>query len=860
LGLKRYQAKRKFDRTPEPEGAPRRDSGPLRFVIQKHAASRLHYDLRLEADGVLKSWAVPKGPSLDPADKRLAMMVEDHPLDYRFFEGTIPAGNYGAGTVMVWDEGVYTVPPATDRQTAERLVTAGLDKGDLKLILDGKKLRGSFVLVKVRRGNAENAWLLIKKRDQYSANSDIRDEDRSVLSGRSMEEIAANAPAKLTAHIDKPSRPQKKKIRAVSKAPMPHGIRPMLATLVKAPFNKGGWFFEVKWDGYRAIAEVEREQVRLYSRRQNSLAENYEAVVHALRRLDHRAVLDGEIVAVDERGVAQFNLLQRYQSSRKGRLIYYVFDLLYLDGRDLRNEPLAHRKELLQQILGDNPTLQFSQHIETEGIAFFEAARAQGLEGIVAKRADSPYREGMRTTTWLKIKTEQRQEAVIAGFTEPKGARTALGSLILGVYQNDQLVYVGHVGTGFDEAELVKLQSRLTPLLQKTCPFVKRPPTNSPPHWVRPELVCEVSFHEWTPDGNMRQPVYHGLRNDKAPESVRREMPRPVSQIIGPTAAAAPAKKRRHKTSPPKPTDAAAPVSAPGNVRVPLTNLKKVFWPDEGYTKGDVIAYYRDLSAFVLPYLRDRPLSLNRHPNGINGKNFFQKDVSRQPPPPWVETKKIISDDGRGRAINYMICQNEPTLLYLANLGCIEINPWSSRVAFLDQPDYLLIDLDPEAISFDRVVEAAQKVHRLLDRSGAPTFCKTSGKRGLHIYVPLGAQYDYAQVKQLAEIIARLVFKQLPTSTSVLRPPAQRQNRVYLDYLQNGRGKTLAAPYSVRPWPGATVSAPLKWSEVTSRLDPSQFTIRTMHQRLSRVGDLWSDVLGPGIDLADCLERLHRIG
>jgi bifunctional non-homologous end joining protein LigD len=822
--------------------------------VQKHAASRLHYDFRLEAEGALKSWAVPKGPSMNPADKRLAMMVEDHPFDYRSFEGTIPAGNYGAGTVMVWDEGVFTVPPLTDRNTAENAVLAGLASGKLKLVLDGKKLRGGFMLVKTRYGKAENAWLLIKERDQFATESDVLAEDRSVISDRSMDDIAKGKA------IWKSSKPKKTRPRSKTLlisdaplAPMPHHVHPMLATLTVKPFDRPGWYFEVKWDGYRAIAEVEGETVRLYSRNQNSLAGHYPRLVESLRNIGRDVVLDGEVVVLDERGVSRFGGLQNYRKIPSGQLVYYVFDLLYADGRDLRKLPLSRRKELLKAILPSTPTLQFSEHIENDGVHFFEAASAQGLEGIIAKRADSSYQEGTRGSDWLKIKTQREQLAVIGGFTKPQGSRIGLGSLLLGAYEGEKLVYIGHVGTGFSDAELRKLYAMLAALAQDTCPFEKKPKTNAPPIWVTPRLVCEVTYQEWTHDDHLRHPVYHGLVNDAPPMSVRRDTGSPSTKSRP---------QRGQKVSQPiaKPSVIGGPSSftTAEGIRVPLTNSKKVFWPKEGYTKGDLVSYYRDVAAFVVPYLKDRPLSLLRHPNGIEGASFFQKDVSQQPPPAWVETVKIESDGKGGRDITYSLCQNEVTLLYLANLACIELNPWASRVGSLDKPDYFYLDLDPEDVAFERVVETAQSVHKLLDKVGAPNFCKTSGKRGLHVYVPLGAQYEYGQVKQVAELIARVVHHQLPHTTSILRMPVHRQKRVYLDHVQNGRGKTLASAYTVRPWPGATVSTPLKWSEVRRGLDPSKFTMKTMRKRVDRVGDLWKGVLGPGIDLKSCLKRLRQ--
>jgi bifunctional non-homologous end joining protein LigD len=871
VSLAKYRSKRRFDHTPEPAGRDRSRGGPLRFVVQKHRARQLHYDFRLELDGVLKSWAVPKGPSLDPGEKRLAMQVEDHPFDYRTFEGIIPPGNYGAGTVMVWDEGTYEAPGTSSRAECEAALRRDLAEGHLHLVLHGHKLQGGFSLVKLRSGEA-NAWLLMKKRDSFASSADVREQDRSVISGRSLEEIAQGARARgevwLSNGREEPIAPED-----APQAKMPHRIIPMLATPVEEPFDRPGWLFEVKWDGFRAIAEVERRGVRLYSRNHISLKERFLPVVQALEQLGHEVVLDGEVVVVDEQGRAQFQLLQNYQTTRQGRLVYYVFDLLYVDGHDLRGLPLRRRKELLGQVLKGARDIRLSEHIEEKGIAFFRAATAQGLEGIIAKDAASRYREGVRAREWQKLKTRLRQEAVIGGFTEPRGSRPNLGALVLGLYEGDRLVYVGHSGSGFDATSLAEVWSRLKPLERATCPFDKRPATNAPAHWVEPQLVCEVEFQKWTADGYMREPIFLGLRDDKDPHAVRRERPesarKPASRgrkppeggQAPPPGANAPGSPHSAHAPPPgadapgSPGPAHAPgANAPGSP--PLTNPDKIYWPAEGYTKRDLVAYYRHVAPFALPYLRDRPESLNRHPNGIEGKSFFQKDVSERPPPPWVETVRLSSSH-RG-AITYIVCQNENTLLYLANLGCIELNPWNSRMQTPDQPDYLIIDLDPVETPFRQVVEAAQAVRKTLEQAGAACYCKTSGKRGLHVYVPLGARYQYEHARQFAELIANLVHRQLPESTSVLRDPARRQKRVYLDFLQNARGQTLAAPYSVRPVPGATVSTPLRWREVTPRLDPTRFTIRTMARRLERVGDLWQGVLGSGIDIQQVLERLAR--
>lgn len=828
MSLREYRRKRRFEVTPEPPAAMASGVGPLRFCVQRHHATRLHYDFRLELNGALKSWAVPKGPSLNPDDKRLAVMVEDHPLDYRTFEGTIPKGNYGAGTVMVWDEGVYHHRQTIDRAESERLLAKGLEEGQITFMLYGMKLKGEFALIKLQRGEP-NAWLLVKKRDQFATDHDVLQQDRSALTGRSIEEIAAGMP---------PLRKPKPDLKGAPNVPMPRNVKPMFAEAVEKPFDKKGWLYEIKWDGYRAIAQLEGERVRLYSRRNLAYGSEYGSVAQYLHAIEHDAVLDGELVVVDDQGRPRFGLLQNYGNEQAGQLVYYVFDILHLDGHDLQKLPLKRRKEILSEVIGYLPNVKVSEHVEEHGMTFFDAVVAKGLEGVMAKDGNSPYRQGIRSTSWLKIKGQQRDEAVIAGFTKPQGSREGFGSLILGQYRDGILTYVGHVGTGFDTKTLHDLRAKLEPLRIDKCPFAVRPETNAPATWVKPELVCEVSFQEWSHDGHVRHPVYVGLRSDKRAKDVQPEKHAP----------------------PPKPTAVQVTAPKPGQVTinghvVALTNLNKIYWPEDGYRKGDLINYYRGIAPVILPYLRDRPESLNRHPNGIHGKNFFHKDAGDQAPP-WVKTVRMPSDGGDKREINYLVIQDEATLAYVANLGCIELNPWASRLQHIDQPDFVVIDLDPEVVAFDVLVKVAQTVRKLLDKTDAPCHAKTSGKRGLHVYVPLGARYDYEQAKTFAELVARLVNAQLPDTTSVIRNPAERQQRVYLDFLQNGKGKTLAAPYSVRPVVGARVSAPLKWTEVKKGLDPAKFTIKTMPARLDKVGDLWKPVLDTAIDLKHSLERL----
>ncbi|MDB4939913.1 MAG: ATP-dependent ligase LigD phosphoesterase module / ATP-dependent ligase LigD polymerase [Candidatus Doudnabacteria bacterium] len=796
--LEKYNKKRKFNTTPEPKGKklPAGKSKPLSFVVQEHHASHLHYDFRLELEGVLLSWAVPKGPSMNPGDKRLAMMVEDHPISYGGFEGDIPKGNYGAGHVSIWDKGFYSSVQTAERKQSEKLIKAGLHKGHITFVIFGEKLKGEFALIKIKaqKSAKENAWLLVKADDQFAVNNSS----------------ATKTP----------------KVAASVKVPMPQSVQPMLAKLTDQPFDDNDWIYENKWDGYRAIAEIQDKKVRLYSRNDNTFNAQFSPVVKELEKLKVNAILDGEVVALDSSGKPSFQLLQDYQI-KKSTLVYYVFDLLYLDGKDLRELPLIKRKALLKNLVPKSKVLKFSEHTIGEGKKLFVLAKKAQLEGIIAKKADSPYRSGKRSAEWLKIKTHMRQEAIICGYTAPRGGRKGFGALILGLHQKNNLRYIGHTGGGFDDKAIKALKAKMDLLKISKSPFKVPPKTNAPATWVKPELVCEVVFQEWTDQGTMRQPIFLGLRKDKNQESVIKEQIEPIKKV------------------------------SPKNERPSeFTHLDKIFWPKEKYTKGDLINYYRKISPYILPYLKDRPESMNRHPNGIDGQSFFQKDVGHSLPN-WIETVEVFSESNQ-KNINYLVCQDQKTLLYMANLGCIEINPWSSRLKNLENPDYAVIDLDPGDISFDKVIEAAQTIHKVLEKAGAASYCKTSGATGLHIFIPLAAKYNYDQTKQFAEIVATIVQKKLPKTTSLVRSPSKRKKQIYLDFLQNRKGQTLAAAYSVRPRPGAPVSTPLEWKEVKKGLDPKNFNVKNIFARLAKKGDLWKPVLGKGIDLKKVLKNLDQ--
>lgn len=840
MALKEYKKKRSFSDTPEPKGG-KPSTGVLQFVVQKHAASRLHYDFRLEMEGVLKSWAIPKGPSLNPADKRLAMQVEDHPFDYKDFEGIIPAGNYGAGTVMVWDEGTYEPLEATDEEkaTQDRVLRKELRAGSLKFRLNGKKLKGEFALVKTR-GRGDNSWLLIKHRDRYATEDPVTDKDKSVISRKTLEQIAGNPRARANIALPATGR----------KAPMPKDLAPMLATLVDKPFDKAGWSYEIKWDGYRALGYLKKGKVELRSRNNKSFVKYY-PVYDALKAWSINAVVDGELVVLNEKGESNFNQLQNWRSEADGSLIYYVFDLLWLDGRDLTGLPLSQRRALLQSVVPASvvpaeSTIRFSESFETSGTEFFEKAQKLGLEGIMAKKTDSSYTPGIRTKEWLKIKTSSRQEVVIGGYTRNEGTSKLFSSLLVGVFERGRLQYTGKIGTGFTEEMQKEMMKQFKPLVQKASPFDTEPDINKPSRfrpdpleakatWLKPVLVCEVSFREMTDDGVMRHPSFEGMREDKRAKLVVRETALPAQQVV---------KDKRERHTLLNPADESQSREINGH-ELHFTHLSKIFWPKEKFTKRDLLNYYYQVAPYILPYLKDRPQSLNRHPNGITGPGFYQKNVSGKVPD-WIDTFPYHSAADQ-QDKEFLVCTDEASLLYMISLGCIEVNPWSSRVQAPDNPDWCIIDLDPDKKTpFDKVIEAAQVTKKILDTAGIVSYCKTSGSTGLHIYFPLGGSYTYEHSKEFARLIVQRVHDEIPAYTTIERTVKDRKGKMYLDFLQNRPQATIAAPYSVRPKPGATVSAPLHWEEVKKGLTTRDFTIINMPARLKEMGDLFKPVLGKG--------------
>lgn len=831
MGLGKYFSKRHFSKTPEPRGAPKKvASKRLAFVVQEHHASHLHYDFRLELDGVLKSWAIPKGPSMDPHIHHLAVHVEDHPYEYRKFEGVIPKGNYGAGNVIIWDEGWYE--PRSESSNPQETLRKAYSDGHITFVMHGKKLKGEFALIKMPKQGDDN-WLLVKKADTFATSTDITEQDTSVKSGKHVDDLGGRV-----ATIELSEYP---------KVAKPWAVKPMLCTLIEEPFDKDNWLFEIKWDGYRAIASKKKDEVALYSRNALDFSAKFAPVYEAIRDLEHDVILDGEIVVIDEDGSPHFEWLQDWHHEPKGSLHYYVFDILWCDGRDVRTMALVGRKALLRSVIPEKSVIRYSDHIVKNGSHLFTEMQSRGMEGIVAKDADSTYQEGVRGENWLKIKTHLRQEVVIGGFTEPRGSRQYLGALIVGVYDKGELVYVGHSGGGIADEERKRLRAMLDKIERKTSPFSTEPKPNAPVHWVRPELVCEMNFAEWTNDGSMRQPKFVGLREDKKPAAVTREKPHRHAKPR-----AAQTKERqpvsRHKTQ--VNTSKASRQTS----QVEFSHLDKVFFPEHKYTKGDLITYYESVADVMLPYLKDRPHSMLRQPGGSMDHGFFQKNNEHLPD--WVPSTDIYSESNHG-TLHWIVGGELDTLRYMVQLGCIEINPWSSRIQHLDKPDWLVIDLDPEGVTFEDVITVAQTVKAVCDEWKVPAYPKTSGKTGIHIYIPLAARYSYEQAKNFAHLMVIEVNKRQPKLTSLERMPKKRPHKIYLDFLQNREGQTLAAPYSVRPTPDANVATPLHWDEVKKGLKPNDFTIKNTVHRLTRTGDLWQPVIGKGIDIAAILKQFE---
>ena len=910
MGLQEYKRKRDFHKTPEPAGQVHGGAGNS-FIIQKHAATRLHYDFRLEMEGVLRSWAVPKGPSLDPAEKRLAVHVEDHPLEYGTFEGIIPKGQYGGGTVLLWDRGTWH--PEGDPVEAYR-------KGRLKFRLEGEKLHGRWNLVRTRGrdGDEKESWLLFKENDEEarpgSADAIVLERPESVDSGRSLEEIAAdpehvwqsNRPEKTDTFKDKirkaaaaaaekmvpakkapvkkttakkasPKTPEPEPtavfdlatIPGVRKAKMPERVEPQLATLVSEPPRGAEWIHELKFDGYRVLCELRDGEVRVVTRNGKDWTDRFGALAEAIAALPTRqAILDGEAVVLLPDGTSSFQALQKaLGEGRHQDLVYYAFDLLYLDGYDLRGAPLLSRKDALAALLSGHPQegkIRLSDHVQGQGDDFYRQACGFALEGIIAKRGDFPYHGG-RSKEWLKVKCLKRQEFVIVGFTDPEGSREGFGALLLAVHgdEDNELVFAGKVGTGFDSRLLRDLRKRLDKLERKT-PAFKNAPRGAEArrsHWVEPELVAEVAFTEWTEDGILRHPTFQGLREDKPASDVRREREQRTEELDPPspekTATAqrpaakkaavkksvakkpAAAKKAATAKAGPKPKLAAARANVAEIAEIAgvrISNPDKVLYPEQGVTKRELALFYERIADWMLPHLADRPLTLVRCPEGRAKHCFYQKHINEHVPPAVLRVD--IGDDEPYGAVKDLT-----GLISLVQMGVLEIHIWGSHRQDFERPDYLVFDLDPdEGLGWDRVVEGALLVRQYLEALGLRTFLKTTGGKGLHVCIPIARRDGWDEVKAFTKAVTESVVALEPGRYTSKLPKASRKGKIFIDYLRNGRGATSIAAYSTRSRPDAPVSTPLFWEELETDVRGNTYTVRNLPERLASLkSDPWAD-------------------
>jgi bifunctional non-homologous end joining protein LigD len=892
--LKEYSAKRTFTATPEPPPAmPLAGGGPLLFVVQQHSATRLHYDFRLECDGVLLSWAVPKGPSLDRNEKRLAVHVEDHPYDYGSFEGVIPAGQYGAGEVIVWDCGIYSPDEGGetwfhDRARAESEVREGLEKGKLSIQLRGEKLKGSFALVKTKEAKQ---WLMIKHKDRFVTNSDVTARNRSVLCGKTVQELKFVPTQRISASRLAP---------AGKVEPMPTAIAPMLAEIGDKPFHRGEWMWEPKLDGYRVLAFIDGQGVKLRSRRGLDLSDKFPRLVAEIaEQAVHGMILDGEIVAFDAGGKPSFAALQDRAGLKTERdiaaadktwpVVFVCFDLLHFAGIDLRKSPYTDRRRYLAQCLLPSPLVQLV-HTHEDGVALSAAALASGFEGVIGKRKDSRYETGRRSQAWLKVKPTMTADFVVGGYTKGKGARAPLGSLLVGYWDKKGLRFASHVGSGFDDRALKQVKAALEPLQRKTNPFSDEPELNAPTTWVKPETVAEVSFQSWTEDGHLRAPVFLRLRDDIDPRHVRRAE-------TGPAAAAeagGPVDDVVAQLASPR----AALTLAVGSHQIRLTHLDRVYWPADpaqdlpAYTKRDLLRYLAQVSPCMLPHLADRPLTMIRMPDGIRGQRFFQKHWEQERPD-FVESITVFSSS-KDEQHDYLLCNNLPTLLWLAQSGTLEFHVWHSRAkpgtdtvardtdyagslesleaSVLNYPDYVLFDLDPyiysgkeakgaepelNTIAFEKGKEVAFWLRELLQGMSLDAIVKTSGKTGLHVFVPIRRTIDFDAARHVSELVGRHLQRLHPKDITLEWSIPKRTGKIFMDYNMNVRGKTLNVAYSPRGAPGAPVSMPLTWDELAGA-HPLDFTLGNAPQRLARTGDRWREALQKKQDLEKALARTAK--
>jgi bifunctional non-homologous end joining protein LigD len=816
MNLSEYKRKRDFQKTREPQGLVRqRDSQSLIFAIQKHAASRLHYDFRLELNGVLKSWAIPKGPSLNPKDKRLAVHVEDHPFDYKDFEGTIPKGEYGGGTVLLWDKGVWI--PHQDPEKDYR-------EGKLEFELKGKKLKGNWVLLKMHGEAGANGknWLLLKEKDKAASDQvDLLQKfPKSVVSGRTLEEITASTHPKIPTSLVPPSQARK--------APLPHFLKPQLATLTSKTPTDDHWLHETKFDGYRALSRIEKGKVKIFTRKGNDWTSRFPNIAKALAKLPvEQAFLDGEIVKLLPNGLSSFQALQNALGKKEEKdLYYYIFDILHWNGLAFIDSPLEDRRNFLEKLLRaskENDLLGFSEAILGKGKIVFQEACRQGLEGIISKRRDRGYEPG-RSRNWLKIKCTRRQEFVIIGFTEPSGSRRGFGALLLGVYDSKgTLHYTGHVGTGFSHDSLKQLYTHLQKLEQPK-PVLKLPEgvRRRKIHWVKPELVAEVEFSEWTQDNILRQPSFQGLREDKVAIDVVREETKPPP---------APSDLKERKRVRSKSDQIAG---------VQLTHPDEILFSEQGITKQDLASFYLEIAEYILPYLKDRPLSLVRCPEGAQKKCFFQKHLNQKTS---ANALKTITIKEKGEAGIYIMANDISGLITLVQMRVLEIHPWGSRADDIEHPDLMTFDIDPDpSVEWKRVIQAAQLLHSVFDQLHLKSFVKTTGGKGLHVVIPLSRKHDWDEVKDFSKMIAQTIAKEDPTHYTYELSKAKRKGKIFLDYLRNQRGATAIAPYSTRARSEAPVAVPLSWEELDVKLKSDHFNVKNLKKRLSSLKkDPWKE-------------------
>lgn len=861
-GIATYNRKRDFSKTAEPPGKVSAPSkGEPQFVVQKHDASRLHYDFRLEIDGVLCSWAVPKGPSLDPGEKRLAVRTEDHPMDYGGFEGTIPQGEYGGGTVMLWDQGTFK-PIGNARE--------GLRKGDLKFELRGQRLRGSFVLARMRprpKEKGEN-WLLIKHRDDAarpgSGDAVVRDNTISVKTERAMDEIAKGSKtwssnrtkkkkAEVEAEAPAPRRAAKpaarielSKLTGARKARLPQKLSPQLATLIEEPPAGTDWLSEIKFDGYRMLARIEDGEIRIFSRNGLPWEQKLPKIAKSLARLKvESAWLDGEIVVLDEDGRSSFSRLKNALGGEQGDIFFFLFDILHLDGYSLVNCRQDDRKAVLEQVLGPKPPawLNYSDHMAGLPDRIRQRACEMNLEGIIVKAADAPYK-GQRTRHWLKLKCIQREEFIVVGYTDPQGSREGFGAVHLGYYDADgKLHYAGGCGSGFNTKTLKDLHGRLESSVRKIPPSIlihgDGPPKRL--NWVKPEIVVETQFTEWTDGGSVRHAVFLGLRDDKTPSDVVRDPPtEPIGRFSGAgTVVTAVAAKPRKKAAKKKGGDKPAAPAVIDNRRdeaegVRLTHPDKLLWPDEKVSKADLAAYWERAGVHALPHIAGRPLALVRCPDGIKGEQFFQKKVS--PGFPRQIEDLTIGDE------QVITIRDADGLRALSQMAAIEIHPWGSTVEDIERPTQIVIDLDPDkGLDFEDVVDAAHQVRDALKTAGLVSFCKTTGGKGLHVVLPFRPTLSWDEAKAFARSIATAFTRAEPGRYTDVAAKKARGGRIFIDYLRNGRGATAVAPFSPRARPGATIAMPLTWAQVKPGLDPADYTIKSSDKQLAAGAAAWKD-------------------